>query len=91
MQAAAAIVYGLALAWRTSARPRFAPLTRNRCVLRPLVSRHNLRHSLAVGVQGVAQDVSDHVPPLVAADRKWRGSKPLIHSHPPDAPNPDRQ
>ena len=79
MQAAASIAHRLALAWCTSARPRFTPLTRNRRVLRSLVSRHNLRYGLAVSVQGVAKDVGDHVPSLGTADRKCHGSKPLVH------------
>ena len=79
MQATASIAHRLALAWRTSARLGFTPLTRNGRVLRSLVSRHNLRHGLAVGVQGVAQDVGDHGPPLVTADGIGHWAKLLVH------------
>ena len=79
MQAATPIAHRVALAPPASPRLRPAFFARHRFAPRSLVSRHNLRHGLTVGVQGVAQDVSDHVPPLVTADRKWHESESLVH------------
>ena len=79
MQFATTVRRCLALAWRAASRPRFALLAGKWPIPCPLVSRHDLRDSLAIGVQGVAQEMGDHVPPLVTADRKWHGSESLVH------------